>query len=156
MSPAPRVQQYLAHQQVAYELVPHPHTASSQETALAAHVPEDHLAKGVLVKDADGYALVVIPASHWLQLDRLNSDSGRDFQLASEAEVAALFPDCEVGAVPPLGPAYGVETFLDEALTTLARIWFEAGDHHNLIRVDGADFLDLLRGVRHGHYSYGD
>jgi Ala-tRNA(Pro) deacylase len=65
-----------------------------------------------------------------------------------------LLTDCAPGAVPPLGPVYGIETFLDEALTTLSEVYFESGDHQNLVKVSGDDFLMLLAGVRRGHYGY--
>jgi Ala-tRNA(Pro) deacylase len=64
-----------------------------------------------------------------------------------------LFPDCAKGAVPALGAAYGLETFLDEALTSLANVYFEAGDHRHLLRVSGDAFAELLAGARRGHFS---
>ncbi len=70
--------------------------------------------------------------------------------------MARLFEDCETGAIPPLGPAYQIETFLDEALTSLANVYFEAGDHENLVHTSGDNFKKLLSGVRHGNYSHDD
>jgi Ala-tRNA(Pro) deacylase len=156
MAVAPTVEDFLSRQGVAYELVPHPHSGSSHETAEAAHVSEDHIAKAVIVKDADGYAMVVIPASQWLEVEHLRKELNRDFHLATEEQLAALFGDCEAGAVPPLGPAYGVETFLDQALTSLANVYFEAGDHEHLVHTSGDDFRSLLSGVRHGYFSHDD
>ena len=156
MAVATTVEDFLSRQGVAYELVPHPHSGSSHETAEAAHVSEDHIAKAVIVKDADGYAMVVIPASQWLEVEHLRKELTRDFHLATEEQLAALFSDCEAGAVPPLGPAYGVETFLDQALTSLANVYFEAGDHEHLVHTSGDDFRALLVGVRHGHFSHDD
>jgi Ala-tRNA(Pro) deacylase len=156
MAVAPTVEDFLSRQGVAYELVPHPHSGSSHETAEAAHVSEDHIAKAVIVKDADGYAMVVIPASQWLEVEHLRKELNRDFHLATEEQLAALFGDCEAGAVPPLGPAYGVETFLDQALTSLANVYFEAGDHEHLVHTSGDDFRSLLSGVRHGYFSNDD
>jgi Ala-tRNA(Pro) deacylase len=135
-------------------LVPHPKTYSTHDAAAAAHVRDDHLAKAIIVKDAQGYAMVVIPGDHWLKLDALQKETNRDFQLAEEAEIASLFTDCQVGAIPPLGPAYHIETFLDEALTSLANVYFEAGDHEQLVHVSGEEFHALLKGVRHGHFSH--
>lgn len=156
MAVAPTVEDFLSRQGVAYELVPHPHSGSSHETAEAAHVSEDHIAKAVIVKDPDGYAMVVIPASQWLEVEHLRKELNRDFHLATEEQLAALFGDCEAGAVPPLGPAYGVETFLDQALTSLANVYFEAGDHEHLVHTSGDDFRSLLSGVRHGYFSHDD
>ncbi len=147
-------ERFLVRRRAEYDLLLHPHTSSSRETALAAHVPEDQIAKAVVVKDAVGYAIVVIPASRWLELDRLRKELQRDLHLASEEEIASLFADCEPGAVPPLGPAYGVETLLDEALTGLSDVYFEAGDHVQLVHLRGGAFQQLLSGVRRGCYSH--
>jgi Ala-tRNA(Pro) deacylase len=84
----------------------------------------------------------------------LRSQLQRDFRLASEDEIAHLFKDCEPGAVPPLGPAYGIETLLDEALANLDEVYFEAGDHEQLVHIRGEDFQGLLTGVRRGYYSH--
>jgi Ala-tRNA(Pro) deacylase len=111
------------------------------------------MAKAVMVRDDRGHAMVVVRGDQWLHLDALNGDTGRTFALDEESDLAPLLPDCASGAVPPLGPAYGVETFLDEALTTLAHVYFEAGDHENLVRVSGDDFAALLQGVRRGRYT---
>ena len=154
MSVAETVQQFLVQHSIDFDVVPHPHTGSSHETAVAAHVGEDHIAKAVVVKDRAGYAMVVVPASNQLELSRLRKELNRDFQLATETEIPDLFSDCEAGAVPPLGPAYGIETFLDDALASLANVYFEAGDHAELVHTRGDDFRALLSGVRHGYYSH--
>jgi Ala-tRNA(Pro) deacylase len=153
MTIAASVMNTLTSAHISYEVVDHPKSLSSAETAYVAHVPDDHIAKGVLVKDASGYLLVVIPASHWVNFKRLREELGRDLQLAEEAEIERLFMDCVPGAVPPLGDVYGVETLLDEALNSLAHVYFEAGDHERLIKVETEQFKSLMLGVRHGHFS---
>ena len=156
MAVAETIQRFLEQHSVEYDLVSHPHTGSSHGTAEAAHVSEDHIAKAVIVKDAAGYAMVVVPASNWVEVEHLRKELNRDFHLATEDELAKLFNDCEAGAVPPLGPAYGIETFLDEALTSLANVYFEAGDHEQLVHTAGEAFRTLLGGVRRGYYSHND
>ena len=156
MAIAETVKNYLAEKAVDYTLPSHPHSGSSHETAEAAHVPEDHIAKGVIVKDASGYAMVVVPAINYVEMKHVRKELGRDLELVAEDEFAKLFPDCEPGAVPPLGPAYQIETFLDEALTTLANVYFEAGDHEHLVHINGEAFKTLLGGARQGHYSHVD
>lgn len=153
MSIAARIDRRLRTEDIAFELVPHPLTGSTHESAAAAHVPEDHVAKAVMLHDGTGHAMAVVPGDTWLHLEALNRDSGRSFTLDEESELAELLPDCAPGAVPPLGPLYGIETFLDEGLTTLAEVYFEAGDHQNLAKVSGEDFRKLLAGVRQGHYG---
>ncbi len=96
MSIPDKVRTYVRARGVDYELVRHPRSESTHETADAAHIPEDHIAKGVVVKDESGYALVVIPGDRWLKLDTLNSDLNRSFELAAEEELEGLFPDCRL------------------------------------------------------------
>ena len=156
MAIAETVKNYLAQKSVDYDLVSHPHSGSSHETAAASHVREDHIAKGVIVKDASGYAMVVVPASNYVEMKHVRKELDRELELVAEDEFAKLFSDCEPGAVPPLGPAYQIETFLDQALTSLANVYLEAGDHEHLVHISGDDFKTLLSGVRHGHYSHDD
>ncbi len=153
MTMAATQQRYLVRQQADYDLMLHPHTESSRETAKATHISEDHIAKAVVVKDVSDYAMVVIPASNWLKMDYLRYELNRDLHLATEDDIAGLFDDCKLGAVPPLGPAYGIETLLDESLTSVADVFFEAGDHELLVHLRGENFQALLSGARRGYYS---
>ena len=156
MAIAETVKNYLVQKSVDYDLVSHPHSGSSHETAEASHVREDHIAKGVIVKDASGYAMVIVPAINYVEMKHVRKELDRELELVEEDKLAKLFPDCKLGAVPPLGPAYQIESFLDEALTSLASVYFEAGDHEHLVHISGDDFKTLLSGVRHGHYSHDD
>ncbi len=148
------VNSYLSEHQVNYQLIPHSKTHCSRETASRAHVDEGHIAKAVVVKDEQGYAMVVVPADDWVKLHALQQELNRDFSLASEAELKSLFADCKVGAIPPLGQAYQLETYFDEQLSSLAHVYFEAGDHENLVHIQGDDFHALFKGVRHGHFCH--
>ncbi len=147
-----KVRSFMRARGVDYELVRHPKSESTHETAGAAHVPDDHIAKAVVVKDASGYALAVIPGDRWLKLDALNSELDRSFELASEGEIEGLFPDCRLGAVPPLGEAYGLESYVDESVLALGKAYLEAGDHQSVLSVSGDGLRALLSGVRRGHF----
>lgn len=154
MTMATTVHAFLQSLNLDYQLVAHPHTFSSRETAAAAEIPQDHIAKGVVLKDAAGYLLAIIPGNHWIRLHALQQELNRPLELASEQEVDKLFSDTDPGAVPCIGPAYGIETVLDEALCSLACVYFESGDHEHLVRVSGEDFHKLMGGVRHGYFSH--
>jgi Ala-tRNA(Pro) deacylase len=153
MTVAASVVRILTDHGAEYELVAHPKSYTSMESASAAHVPQDHIAKGVLLRDGLGFVLAVIPASEWVDLRRLQEILGRELRIASETEVDQLFNDCDPGAIPPLGEAYGLEMVLDESLTSLSSIYFEGGDHEHLVRLGGDQFNTLMRGVRRGHIS---
>lgn len=140
------VELYLNERGVDYLLILHPHTGSSMETAEIAHVPGDSLAKGVVLKDSDGFLLVVIPADYHLNLDMICSLLKRDLHMADEDSLEGLFPDCEVGAIPAIGQAYGVKTIWDpsSSLGKVDEVFFEAGDHKELVCVSGETFHELM------------
>ena len=154
MAIAETVKNYMTQKAVDYTLPSHPHTGSSHETAEASHVREDHIAKGVIVKDASGYAMIVVPAINYVEMKHVRQELDRELELVEEDEFAKLFPDCEPGAVPPLGPAYQIETFLDESLTSLSNVFFEAGDHRHLLKVSGEQFHELMAAAERGVFSH--
>lgn len=153
MAMAMTLRDYLGRWGVEYEVVPHPHTGSSLETAEAAHVPGDQLAKCVMMEDYRGYLMVVVPASHQVEFSMLDDQLDRRLALATEEELADIFTDCELGAIPPLGEAYGIDVAIDNSLVNCDNVYFEAGDHAELIRLRGEDFRDLMAGAEHGQYS---
>lgn len=136
--------EYLDHAGVEYRVVAHPHSESSMRTAEAAHVSGEHLAKGVLLKDTDGYVLAVLPATRSVALSAVQDLLHRPLETAPEMDLQVVFADCELGAVPALGAAYQLDTIVDESLRDRPEIFFEAGDHEELIAVSGADFERLL------------
>ncbi len=154
MTIAPSVKNYLGEQEIDYQVVTHPHTVASMESAEAAHVSGEGLAKAVVLKDDEGYLLAVMPATYKLTLGELHDVLGRRFKMASEEELGGLFGDCEVGAVPPLGKAYGIEAVWDDSLTQMKEVYFEGGDHSSLVRVSGEGFRKLMAGAEHGAFSH--
>jgi Ala-tRNA(Pro) deacylase len=150
MSIANTVRSYLERHEISYEILEHPHSQTSEQTADAAFIWEDQLAKTVLLEDDGGYVMAVVPASHRLDLAKLQGQLRRPLHLAKENELGPLFPDCELGAVPPLGSAYGIATVYDDRLRSLAGVYFEGGDHRDLIYMGGREFIDLLADSQHG------
>jgi Ala-tRNA(Pro) deacylase len=144
MAIAQSLKTYLKEQGVQYDVVRHAHTESSTHSAAAAHVPGDRLAKSVLVADEEGYLLAVVPSSHRVQLGELDRQLERTLGLATEGELRELFKDCEIGAIPPVGAAYGIEMVVAQSLTEQPEVWFEAGDHELLIHVSGEQFSTLI------------
>lgn len=156
MSIARRVQEELSEQGFEYEVITHEPTAHSQQTAESAHVPGDKLAKGVVVKDEQGPMLAVIPATHSLDVERLNELTGRHLALMPESELARLFADCELGAIPAAGSAYGLQTVTDTDLLDQDEVWFEGGDHQSLLHVTGQTFRRMMRKGGSGPISHHD
>ena len=115
MTIAPTLATYLEQAGIQPEVLTHPHSPSASRTAEAGHVSGNRVAKAVLLKDETGYLLAVLPASHHLRLDAVEVLTGRSLTLAAEEEIGRTFPDCEVGAVPPVGTAYGLPAVVDDS-----------------------------------------
>ncbi len=143
MKIAKTLEAHLAAHSIDYQLILHPHTESSMATAATSHVAGDQLAKAVIVKDGDDYLMIVVPSDYHVHLGVLHKKLGRNVGLATEAELASLFPDCEEGALPPVGEAYGLRSMVEKDLLAQPEVFFEAGDHEHLVKVGGPDFQVL-------------
>lgn len=136
-----------------YEVVRHRHAESASRSAQAAHVPGDQLAKAVLIVDGETYRLAIIPATRRLHMGRLHQLLGEHVGLATETEVAETFSDCDPGAVPALGAAFGLDSLVDDSLLEQAEVYLEGGDHESLVKIGDADFRSLLGEHRRGDFS---
>lgn len=154
MSIATSVRNFLAHEGVTYDTLQHVPTTDSMHSAQAAHIPGDRLAKSVLLEDDNGFLMAVIPATHRVDLGALHRRFDRNLGLATDRALIELFRDCEPGAVPPLGPAYGIDTILDESLANAPDIYFEGGDHQALVHLRGSEFLKLMTNVPRARISH--
>ena len=153
MSLSPCVESFLSQNHTPFNLLEHPHSKTSLQTAHCAHVTSATLAKAVIVKHQDDFMMCVLPSSHVLVMNWLNHDYDGNYQLATENELTALFPDCESGAVPPLGQAYGMKVVWDNALRHAEEIYCEAGDHRHLINISRNEFLTLMEESDHATIS---
>lgn len=153
MPHAMTVGDFLERHHLAHELVSHATTGSSLDSARAAHIPPERVAKGVLLTADGKYLLAVTRADYHLNLDELRRQLQLPVELASREDLESVFDDCAPGAVPPLGPAYGIESVWDEQLMNEPDLYFEFGDHTHLVHVRTPDYLALLDHDRHGLFS---
>jgi Ala-tRNA(Pro) deacylase len=153
MSIALSIQHYLEGRGVPYDVMTHERTLCSSATAHAGDIPEDNLAKGVLMRREDGYLLAIVPASCHVQIGAVGRWLQEPVELASETEASMIFGDCELGSVPPVGGAYGLTAVMDDSLEGFKDIYFEGGDHRTLVHVTGRDFHRLMVDVPHAHIS---
>ena len=147
------LKEYLDEKGVDYEVLKHPYTYSSMDTAASAHVPGSKLAKSVVLEDSKGFLMAIVPTTHHVEIDQLSYQLNRPLELATEHELSELFTDCDVGAIPPIGEAYGMDMLVDESLTQSSDVYFEAGDHTCLVHVSGDDFKELMRNAEIGAIS---
>ena len=149
-----RLSSYLDQRGARFEICAHPHSRTSAQTARTANVPPHQLAKSVIVEDDAGCVMVVVPADRRVMLGQLSRMLERKrLHLADETRIAALFTDCDRGAVPALGMAWGVETVVDDELEANDVVYIEGGDHESLLRMSHGQFHTLMRELRHGQFS---
>ena len=141
-----RLRNFLELEKVPYVHETHRTAYTAQGVAQEEHVPGKMVAKTVVVKAGDNFALAVMPATARADFAKLKSVLGaNDLRLATELEFTGLFPDCEVGAMPPFGNLYGVPVYVDAALAQDKEIIFNAGTHQDTIRMRYTDFELLVQ-----------
>jgi Ala-tRNA(Pro) deacylase len=153
MSIPARLSSYLDQRGTRYEILMHKHSRCSAETARVAEIPPHQLAKPVIVEDDTGFVMAVVPGDRNVLLGQLSRLLDRKhLRLADATRVATMFTDCDRGAVPALGMAWGVETVVDDELEARPVVYVEAGDHERLLRLSHDQFHALMLAARHGRF----
>lgn len=148
-----RLDELLTDRHVPHERLHHHPAYTANRTAQVLHVPGKDVAKTVVLRADGRYVLAVLPATHRLDLEQVRQDLGAErVEMATEAEMDRLFPDCERGAVPPFGSLYHLETWVDEALAADERIVFDAQNHEDAIRMCYRDY-EALEHPHRGHFA---
>ena len=155
MTVANRLANYLSISQTHYRVIPHTLTQSAADSAHASHLPASRVVKSVLLRDRkDGrYMVALTPACNRLKLPWVVREMTADPVLAREAEMSEVFPDCTLGAVPGFGQAYQLNVVWDDALSGQPSLYFEAGNHKELIEIDQDDFQQLFHNPPHAAIS---
>ena len=136
---------YLDRERVHYDVLSHPEAFRALAIAHTLHTPEKEMAKVVIVKVRGRFVMMVLPARWNVDLHRLRTVfATHQVRLATEDELTGLFPDCELGAMPPFGNLYGLPVYVDQSLTEDEEIVFQAGTHSDAIRMRYWDFAALV------------
>jgi Ala-tRNA(Pro) deacylase len=128
-----------------YEILRHAEAITAQRIAQAEHVKGRHQAKVVMVKSGDQHLMVVVPADHHIDLEKIEKAVGRPVSLGKENDFQSLFPDTAIGAMPPFGNLYGVPTYVDKHLAEQDYIVFEAGTHTDAIKMSYSDYEKIVK-----------
>ncbi len=153
MSIAPKLQAFLNHNQVDYEVVSHPYSDRALNTAHVACVPVKNMAKAIVLRDEEGYVMAIVPSMNKLMLRWINTKLNRHLHLVTEHSLEELFPDCEMGSVPAMGIAYGMKTCWDDELNAVQDLYFQGGNHRELVHIQREQFKKLLQGQPHAAIS---
>ncbi|OIQ17560.1 MAG: deacylase [Bacteriovorax sp. MedPE-SWde] len=143
-----KLQNFLIEERINYISLPHSVAIPAQKVAQVAHISGNSMAKTVIVS-ADGViTMSILPASTRLDLDDLKKTMGaKKVRLAKEYEFRDLFPDCEVGAMPPFGNLYEMNVFVSKKLASEEHIYFNAGNHSEIVRLSYTDFDNAVHPV---------
>jgi len=143
------VQSYLENNGIPYDVIQHRTTSTSLSTARLANVDAGQVAKPVILEDELGYLMAIVPANMHVKIGRLNKILNRHMGLATEQELRRLFYDCNLGAIPPLAYAYNMQCIIDDELLHCDDIYFESGNHEELVHIKGKDFQRLMSSAPH-------
>jgi Ala-tRNA(Pro) deacylase len=150
MSVPQRLKAFLDSNYVPYESLSHSTTYTAQGTATMMQISGKEVAKTVVLCAGalgDQTLLAVLPGPRHIKLDKLAAAVGQPVRLATEDEFCRLFPDCELGAMPPFGALYNLPVYVDESLAKDKEVVFNAGTHHDAVRMAYEDFVRLAKPI---------
>ena len=140
------LQEYLDQQGIAYRMSQHPTVYTSQDLAATEHMPGRSVIKPVVVQADGKFIMCALPASYRIALGELREQlDARQISLAEEVHLREIFPECELGAEPPIGRMFGLPTVMDESLMADDRVMFQAGTHDTAVTMTLADYRRLAQ-----------
>jgi Ala-tRNA(Pro) deacylase len=144
--PVRKVKEFLDSNKIKHVSIKHSLAYTAQEIAASAHIRGKELAKTVMVSLDGKTAMAVLPASYRVDLEHLKKAAGaKKIELLAEKDFKDMFPECEVGAMPPFGNLYGMKVYVATSLAEDDEIAFNAGSHTELIRVAYKDFERMVK-----------
>ncbi|MFZ1036996.1 MAG: YbaK/EbsC family protein [Smithella sp.] len=144
--PARKLKEFLDSQAVKYLKIAHSPAYTAREITQSLHINGRKVAKTVIVFIDGKMAMAVLPANRSIDFDHFRKTLGENkIELATERQFKDMFPDCEVGAMPPFGNLYGMEVYVDQHLTEDDDIFFNACSHSELIEMSYQDFERLVK-----------
>lgn len=138
--------QYLNDKGISFELFSHVPAYSAHNVAAVTHVPDREMAKTLVIRADNRHWMVVLRADFRLN-DRLLKKAlgAKAVHLVQEEELSSLFPDCEIGAMPPIGTLYSIPVVIDKSLVVDEEITFNACTHTESIKMKFKDFENLVK-----------
>ena len=141
-----RLARYLEENGVAFQMLTHPTAYTAQEVAAAQRVSGKQVAKVVIVRADDRNLMLVLPAALHINFAKLQALVGaKTMRLAKEEEFGGIFPDCDLGAMPPFGNLYGLQVYVDDSLSQAPEIVFQVGTHRDTVKMAYADYARLAQ-----------
>ena len=145
MNSIERLRNFLDDHNIQYDLLHHDPTHTSEELAHKLNVDPKKIAKTVIVRNDKGYAMIVLPGDKKINFNYLsNVFLSNKLELAKEFEIKSLFPDCELGAMPPFGNLYKIPVYVALSLSSDHEIIFNACSHTYAIKMKYDDYARII------------
>ncbi|MCP4704497.1 MAG: YbaK/EbsC family protein [candidate division Zixibacteria bacterium] len=144
--PAKKLMAFLDENSVEYVIITHSEAYTAQKVAESAHVPKKEMAKTVIIRVDGETSMAVVPSSCKVDFAMLKKTiDANTVELATELEFEDMFPDCDLGAMPPFGNLYDMKVFVAEKLAEDEYIAFNACTHRELVKLAYVDFERLVK-----------
>ena len=141
----PELRELLIRERAPFE-VTGPRLAPPHDPAAASHVARRHLARVVIVRDGDWFAMTVFPEAAGLDLAQLRRRTGRyGLTVAEDEEIKGQVPDCPIAAMPPFGRVFGLPVYLDRKFAEETEIVFESGIDHEAVNMPMSAYVRVER-----------
>lgn len=141
-----KLKEFFDQANISYEIYNHPLAYTTQQTAEKQHISGKKMAKVVMLKIDGSMAMAIVPGDRLVSLPMVKTALGcTEVRLATENEFASLFPECEIGAMPPFGNLFGLPVFVDPTLKLDESIYFNAGNHEQTVKLSYRDFEALVK-----------
>ncbi len=147
------ISNFLRHTNTPYEIMRHPRTTTLPQAAGACRLALHDLVRAVMLADARGLLMVILPADHLLDFEALHRTTARELEFVPGDRLRRVFDDCEPGSFPPLAPVYELDVIIDSTLGHRETVVFEPGSHTSLVRMTGSAFRMLFAGAEYADIS---
>ena len=141
-----RLKEILDRAKISYEVYNHPRAFTAQEIAATRHITGRAMAKVVMLNVDGSFVMAALASNRMVNFELAEAGlNGTDVSLATEEQFATIFPECEIGAMPPFGNLFGLPVFVDPALERYESIFFNTGNHLQTVRLKYRDFKSLVK-----------
>ena len=141
-----RLKEVLDRAKISYEVYNHPRAFTAQEIAATQHITGRAMAKVVILNVDGSLVMAVLPSNRLVDIELAKAGlAATNVSLATEEQFATIFPECELGAMPPFGNLFGLPVIVDPALERYESIFFNAGNHLQTVRLKYRDFKLLVK-----------
>jgi HD-like signal output (HDOD) protein/prolyl-tRNA editing enzyme YbaK/EbsC (Cys-tRNA(Pro) deacylase) len=148
------IREYLKNQGVTVQELHHPTTETLAQAARTCGIDPGQLARAIVLVDAQGPLMAILPSDHLLDFGALCALLHRELEPVPASQLKGIFDDCEPNCCPPLGTAYGLDVIIDSAVLQHETVYLEPGSHSLLLGMPRDTFTRLLRDPRRGEFSH--